>query len=252
MVGDELRILFKLNPFKKELVIVYKDILAYMIDKGVEVVDDPSKADYLITLGGDGTLLYNRMKFQDYDLPILGIGTETSYICQAKTDSWQKQINKLISGEFVVETKTLIEVIFNNISIGTALNEVLIRNAFPKILKFEVVLNQRRAVNKFNFFADGFIVATPTGSSAHAYACYADIIEENSNSLVLVAVAAHRREFTPTYVNNSSVIDINLHDRENKNQKIELIIDGLCVFNIGEHDVIKVKKSSKKQKLIRI
>ncbi|MEM3372814.1 MAG: hypothetical protein QXF76_01200 [Candidatus Anstonellales archaeon] len=248
-----MKLLFKVNPFKRELRIFYSDVRSFLEENNVSIVEEPEEADILLTIGGDGTILYNRVKYSKYDLPIFGIGTETSFICQAKTIDWKEKLEKLINKKYSIESRTLLDIFVNNEFIADSLNEALIRNIDPKILRFDVLVKHSASnSNRFIFSADGFIVATPTGSSAHAYACYADIIDESTNSLVLVAVAPHRREFTPMYILNTSTIEINLSDAENRHQRIQLVSDGLCGFNLSSTDIILIKRSKKKQKFIKI
>ncbi len=236
-----MKLMVKHNPLKPEAKELCNEVVLFFEKKGIELAKEKDeRVDFLITIGGDGTILYHKNRYIEDKVPVFAIGSNTSYICQANRFDWKKKLESILENGYTIEQKTMIDVFYEEQKMATVLNEVLVRNVEPRILFFDVQIYDVEEVARYKFRADGFIVATPTGSSGHSYSCFAEEIKEASGKFVLAALAPYRRAFLPLYLPNSYSVKINVSAPYSKSH---VVCDGLCVFNLMPEDSVRISKS---------
>jgi len=180
------------NPRKRWAHRIARQLHRFLRRRGIAVTHAPQHADLLITIGGDGTILREK---RHCDLPIFGIGSESSFICQARRHDWRGRLSRALRRPRV-EERMMLESTLNGRLLEDALNEVFIRNSDHRVLEFELRVNGRR----FNFTADGVIFSTPTGSTAYAYSAGGRELRPNAGKYEIVGLAPYRRGFSPLVV----------------------------------------------------
>ena len=216
------------NPKKRIAVETKGSVVEFLRKNKIKIM---KHGEILITLGGDGTLLYNREKFGQ---PVFGIGNEKSFICQSNFRNWRKKLAELLSG-YRLEKRMMLECEIDGRKYKRALNEVVVRSRDHRVVELVLFVGNR----KFEFKADGVILATPTGSTAYAYSCGAPELSKKTKKYVVVAIAPYRRAFKPLVVDEKTKCSFYL-----KEGNADLVIDGQFVHPIELGVKIKVKKSS--------
>jgi NAD+ kinase len=193
--------------------------------------------DLLLTLGGDGTLLYALSKL---DLAVFGINIgQVGFLTESEFgDTLETDLERLKAGDFKVEKLQRLEVRLNGLSVGQALNEAVIHTAHvAKIQKFRISLDGQVADE---FRADGVIVATPTGSTSYAMSAGSPILHPAVGAHVLVPIAPYRIGSRPLVIPDSMELGIRLL---NPRQSV-IVLDGREEMAVGPDDKITIVKSA--------
>ena len=146
------------------------------------------KADLLVTVGGDGTVLKAVREMPDPKTPILGVNMgRRGYLTEVDPSGFENAFVRWVEGKFQLEKLWKISVSYENKTIGEGLNEALLTPSVPaKMLSLEISLRGR---SFYNARADGLIVATPTGSTAHAFSAGGPVLESSLDNLALAFIA---------------------------------------------------------------
>lgn len=206
--------------------------------------------DYVIILGGDGTLLSISKDIAKSNLPVLCINTGTlGFLTEYEDNEIEEAIELLKSQDFVIDTREFLEASCGENNIN-ALNEIVIsrqysENSVNVIIRFEVYANEK-LVDKY--VADGIIVSTPTGSTAYSLSAGGSILTPDLNGFILTPVAPHSLQSRPIVVSNNTEIKIVIKSVQCSQG---LFADGKHVTSLKSDDVIIVKKSNLKINFIR-
>ncbi|MEN9297876.1 MAG: hypothetical protein RLZZ429_189 [Bacteroidota bacterium] len=193
-------------------------IPAYHADKMIPFngpEDLNEEIDCLISLGGDGTMLDAVTMVRDYGIPILGINFgRLGFLASISPEELTSAVEALINRTFVVDKRTLIHLDSNEPLFGDApfaLNEFAIhkRDTSPMI-KIHTYLNGE-FLN--TYWADGLIVATPTGSTGYNMSCNGPILFPESASFVITPVAPHNLNVRSIIVPDNNIISFEVEGR---------------------------------------
>jgi len=202
------------------------------------------QGDAVISLGGDGTLLYILSKINK---PIFGINCGgVGFLTEIEhTDDIFTAIKNLEKGEYRNQKLQRIDTYINENQVGTALNEVVLHSSrVARIQGFEINIDGSLADS---FRGDGLIISTPTGSTSYAMSLGAPILYPTMKSHILVPIAAYRIGARPLVIPSKYEITAKLTG----NPEAVMVIDGQEEILITIEDEIKFKKSSKPVQLIR-
>lgn len=174
-----------------------------------------NNCDLLFSIGGDGTMLDIISLVRDSGIPVLGINLgRLGFLSSISRDEILPAIDEVIAGNYQLEQRTLItlerpEGLFGEMNF--ALNELsLTKTDNTSLAVIEVFVD-----NKFlnTYWADGLLVATPTGSTAYSLSCYGPIISPDSENFVITPIASHNLTVRPIVVPDSSTITLKLSGR---------------------------------------
>jgi NAD+ kinase len=204
----------------------------------------------VISLGGDGTLLDTITFVKDKEIPILGINYgRLGFLASIGKEDLHNAIRALVNQTYVIENRTLIHLdaslpLFGDVSY--ALNELTIhkRDSSPMI-KIHTYLNGE-FLN--TYWADGLIVATPTGSTAYSLSCNGPIVFPESGSFVITPVAPHNLNVRPIVVPDDNIISFEV---EGRTDGFICALDGRKEL-VGKEVQLAVKKESFGIKLVRL
>jgi len=222
------------NPKKKSAEELGKKVRKFLGGKGVRVISG-RKADLLITVSGDGTILYNKNKF---DAPVFGIGSKKSFICNANGKNWKGRLSQVIFGKTGFGKRLMLSSVLDGKKLPDALNEVVVRNRAHRILALKLWVGKR----KFEFIADGVMFSTPTGSSAYAYSCGGKELKAGSKKYEIVAIAPFRRRFKPMVVPENTVCRLEIASECDAHA----VIDGQFAYKLKRKSRVRVWKSKSK------
>lgn len=231
------RVLVAANPKKPRALELEKEVENFFLERRVEL---SRKADLVVAIGGDGTVLY---KAHDKPgIPVFGIGSKRSFICEATGENWREKLSSALE-KGKVEEATMLDGWLNGKKIEPCLNEYCVRGTGHRLLRFKL----KAGGEEFEFRADGIIFSTPTGSTAYAYSAGGKELEEGCGKYEIVAIAPYRRTFEHLVVDEKTESELEIECE----QEAMLVVDGLFEHAVQNGSVLKVKKSSEKIKFLK-
>jgi len=158
--------------------------------------------DFLLSIGGDGTFLDSMLIVKKSGIPVVGINTgRLGFLANNQVDEIEEVINNLDKQEYLLEKRTVIELIpENNVfkEESYALNEFTIHKGSNSTL---VTISTYVNNDFFNtYWCDGIILSTPTGSTAYSMSCGGPIVMPDSNTFILTPVAPHNLNVRPVII----------------------------------------------------
>ncbi len=205
---------------------------------------DKLEGDIVISLGGDGTLLYilNKLNKPVFGINCGGVGFLTEI---EHSEDLFSAIKKLESKSYQIQKLDRIEAFLNDLHVGTALNEVVLHSSrVAKIQGFEIEIDGSIADS---FRGDGVIIATPTGSTSYAMSVGAPILYPTMQSHIIVPMAAYRIGARPLVVPSK----YNIKAKITGHPEAVMVIDGQDEIMIKNDDKLEFKKSKESVELIR-
>ncbi len=173
------------------------------------------KVDFLISIGGDGSILDSVTLVRDAGIPILGINTgRLGFLSNISKEEIGRVIETLFDGKYKIEQRALIRVetghgIFNKLNF--ALNELTIhRKDSSSMMTIHAYLNEQYLNS---YWADGLIIATPTGSTAYSLSCGGPIVVPGSENFIITPVAPHNLNVRPIVLSDNTVIRLKIEGR---------------------------------------
>jgi NAD+ kinase len=232
--GIQFRVYHRLNDFIKEHCDLgldlgefrgHKDLIAYA-------------PDFLITIGGDGTILDATTLVRDSGIPILGINTgRLGFLSNVSRGKIAQSIQALKDKNYTLSARHLLHLDCDSLDLEMpfALNEITVsRKDTTAMVTVEVTINGE-FIN--NYWADGLIIATPTGSTGYSLSCNGPIIMPGSKTLVLTPIAPHNLTARPFVIPNSCEIELKISSREEWN----LVSLDSRIYSIKNGESLKVR-----------
>ncbi|MFY7671912.1 NAD kinase [Tenacibaculum sp. MEBiC06402] len=181
--------------------------------------DDLSDSfDVLFSVGGDGTILRAVTYIRDLNIPILGINSgRLGFLATVQKQEIKEAIELLVKGEYTVQERTLLQLKTNPETnafsdLNFALNEITIaRRNTTSMIGVKTYLNEEYLTN---YWADGLIIATPTGSTGYSLSCNGPVILPNSTSLIITPIAPHNLNARPIVIPEETTIQLEISARE--------------------------------------
>ena len=174
-----------------------------------------AKASYVISLGGDGTLLETIDLVKKSGVPLLGVNTgRLGFLASVNTNDLKKSIQLLLKEKFTLDKRELIEISGCNNCFGEvnyALNEFTIhKKDSSAMINIDTYID---GVFLNSYFADGLIVATPTGSTAYSLSCGGPIMIPDSDNFIITPIAPHNLTVRPIVISNNKQISFKVSGR---------------------------------------
>ena len=173
------------------------------------------KPDYLVTIGGDGTILDAVTLVRDSGIPILGINTgRLGFLANVSKENIRNAMRALKSKAYVIDERNLIRVDSDqmDLDLNFAMNEITVsRKDTTAMVTVKVWINDE-FLN--SYWADGLIVATPTGSTGYSLSCGGPIIMPGSQNFVITPIAPHNLNVRPFVIPNSYKLRLKVEGRE--------------------------------------
>jgi len=202
----------------------------------------PEDTDCIIVMGGDGTMIRVVRKTRKTDIPIIGINLGTlGYLCELDTNTMYQGIDKLLSGECIVEKRLMVKGYRKNETQGrTALNDIVVHSTgWLAILRINVYVNGQFLAT---YEGDGVLISTPTGSTGYNLSAGGPIIEPGANILALTPINAHNLNSKGIILRADDVIEVELVPRRSaKDDTAYVSCDGdrFTTLNAGDRFVIE-------------
>jgi len=257
---DDLSGLLRLLSHKKLSVIIYRPFLDYLQQEcGIypEIAgrfDDcdelPSDVSFLFSLGGDGTLLKSFMVAKNSDIPLVGINSgRLGFLSDISRDEINRAIDEILEGNIYIDERTVLELEtvkdFKPLY-QYALNEITVTKLdSSSMIKIHTYIDDEYMNT---YWADGLIIATPTGSTAYSLSVGGPIVSPDSENFVISPIAPHNLTVRPLVVPDRKSITLQV---EGRGLHFLTSVDSKsdpCFFS----EKLKIRKASFKVKTVRL
>jgi NAD+ kinase len=235
-----------------ELLISEKFAQSFKIAKNLPVFNEnnlPAETDFFISIGGDGTLLESITYIRDKEIPVLGINTgRLGFLATISKDETEEAVKSLINKEIKISPRTLIQLDASPGLFGTmpyALNDFTIMKKDSSMIRVEVYVNQD-LLNAY--WADGIIVATPTGSTGYSLSCGGPLVYPLSESIVITPVSPHNLTVRPIILSDNVELEFRVEGRA-KNFQVSL---DSRYSTIDSGHTLKVRKAPFRVNLVNL
>lgn len=207
------------------------------------------QADFVISMGGDGTLLRSAMEVRDKQTPIIGINTgRLGFLAGISGGDLEAVFHRIYEGEYTIERHSALNALSNGIALrdgGFALNEIaILKRDNASMISIRCSLDSQELVT---YHADGLIIATPTGSTAYSLSNGGPIIAPTTGTLCLTPVAPHSLSLRPLVISDQVEIGISV---ESRSHNFLLAMDGRSM-TCREGTPITVRRAPYEVRLVR-
>ena len=207
----------------------------------IESAEDFFKLDFLLTLGGDGTMLSLARAVGDRNVPILGIHLgELGFLAAVNVDQMFEKLDQVVAGDYLVQPRIVLKsTVCNGGKSSTffALNDMVIdRGKSHRMLVYELQANNHVIAN---YKADGLIVSTPTGSTAYSLAAGGPIVVPTMRTMIVTPICPHSLTLRPIVIPDDQVLKISFpsdHD-----DGIALAVDGQICEELGSGSKVEIQ-----------
>ena len=207
----------------------------------IESAEDFFKLDFLLTLGGDGTMLSLARAVGDRNVPILGIHLgELGFLAAVNVDQMFEKLDQVVAGDYLVQPRIVLKsTVYNGGKSSTffALNDMVInRGKSHRMLVYELQANNHVIAN---YKADGLVVSTPTGSTAYSLAAGGPIVVPTMKTMVVTPICPHSLTLRPIVIPDDQVLKISFpsdHD-----DGISLAVDGQICEELGSSSKVEIQ-----------
>ena len=218
---------------EKDVKVVIEENFLNLIRENKEIAKDypqfstfeelDASYDIFFSIGGDGTILQTITYVRDLGIPIVGINTgRLGFLATIQKEHIVTSVEKILKKEYKISQRSLIELSLEDenqqkTSMGNlnfALNEITIsRKNSTSMISVETYLDGEYLTN---FWADGLIISTPTGSTGYSLSCGGPVIMPGNSSFVLTPIAPHNLNARPLVVPDNLQISLRVSGREDK------------------------------------
>ncbi len=174
--------------------------------------------DLFVSFGGDGTMLRAISYVGNSGIPIVGVNTgRLGFLSTFKKEDVRKVVTEFVAGAYTIEERSMVEICTDSHiedfgDLNFALNEITVsRKDTTSMITVETFLNGEYLTN---YWADGLIVATPTGSTGYSLSCGGPVIAPTAKSLVLTPIAPHNLNARPFVISDDTKIKLKVSGRE--------------------------------------
>jgi NAD+ kinase len=211
-----------------------------------------ARADLIISLGGDGTLLNIAPLVERPDVPILGVNMGgLGFITEVAVDELEAVLSKTLEGDFEVERRMTLEVRVSGkkrrMRKFRVLNDAVItKGARSRIIDLETYVGNDYLCT---YRADGLIISTPTGSTAYSLAAAGPILEPTLGAIVLAPICPHTLTNRPIVVPSNVAIRVTLRSF---GDTVILIPDGQQGVRLNNGDIVEARDYGLPVSLIKL
>lgn len=250
------------NLWKNDSLAVAREMRTYLEQRGIECtvhevenldesIEISIRTDLLVSVGGDGTVLYCARLVQDLGIPILAVNLGTfGFITEISSSEWQHALQCVLDGEERISRRLMLKVsvmregrrVFQCLGLNEA---VVTSSGVAKVVNIDLFVGKTRAGT---FRSDGIIIATPTGSTGYSLAAGGPILDSEMSALIITPVCPFTLSNRPLVLGANEVITMRVD--EGQRTDLMLTVDGQQYYELREGDDIVVEKSRSKALLI--
>lgn len=212
----------------------------------------PNEVDFLLSIGGDGTILRAITFTRGKNIPILGVNIgRLGFLAKIQKNEIRKSLTQVLQKEYTISNRSLLsletEPTMSGLeSLNFALNEITVsRKNTTSMITVATYLNDEYLTS---YWADGLIVSTPTGSTGYSLSCGGPVLTPEVSSFVITPIAPHNLNARPLVIPDEMEITLKVSGRE---QEFLVSLDSR-VFTFAKETTLKIKKNSFQVPMIEI
>ena len=208
-------------------------------------------SDLVITLGGDGSILRAMQHAAPSETPLLGINMgRVGFLTETPPEAWRATLERVLAGEGSVESRMMLRVTLRRggaaIEQEDALNDAVVsRGALARTVRLKTYVD---GASLTRYVTDGLILATPTGSTAYAYAVGGPILPPWLENILVVPAAPHLSLERPLVLDSDAIIDVYVSTE----MPGMLTVDGRMEGELLNGDVVRIERSPLKARFLRL
>ena len=203
-----------------------------------------TRADLIVAIGGDGTLLYAARLVAGHAVPMLGINRgRLGFLTDVSPNSMLEDIDRVLAGRYTEDRRSLLAARVERRDAAPiralALNDVVVNKwATGRTMDFETTINGN-FVNTHS--GDGMVIATATGSTAYALSCGGPIVQPDLDVWVLAPICPHTLSDRPIVVRAGSTIQLRMTDRPEAHAQVTC--DGTTIGDLMHSDTLYIESA---------
>lgn len=177
--------------------------------------DFDEKNEFIFSVGGDGTFLHSVLNIRNFDIPVIGVNSgRLGFLADISADQIQDALTHIFNHRYKIVERSMLQVNFEgckNLDFNYALNEMaVLKTDTSSMINVSAFIN-----NEFlnNYWADGLIIATPTGSTAYSLSVGGPILTPDSENFVITPLAPHNLTIRPIVVPDKCEITLKVEGR---------------------------------------
>ena len=198
------------------------------------------EVDFLVALGGDGTLISVARRSYKFNKPILGINAgKLGFLTDINPENVESFLDKFLKGEYRIDERMVIEVDYEDKKLYAFNDVVITKDIISSMIEINVDTNESH-LNRY--YGDGLIISTPTGSTAYNLSAGGPVVYPLTESFILTPICPHSLTQRPLVLPSHFEISIKVNSFNSR-----LVIDGQEIFDMKK---IKIRKAKNPAKLI--
>lgn len=214
-----------------------------------------ARADLVISLGGDGTLLALAHAAGPYGTPLLGVDLGSfGFLAAERFETVMDCLPRIVAGEFETEPRVMVaaEVMRGGetASVHCGLNEAVIASSdVGRLVRLHTRVDGEHIAT---YPADGLIISTPTGSTAYGLSAGGPIVSPSVKSLILTPICSHTLYTRPLVVDPSATIEVSCTRRGQPTDRVCVTLDGQDLVQLRADDTVRVRRAPYDAQLVRV
>ena len=200
--------------------------------------------DYVVSIGGDGTILRSADEIGKLSIPIIGLNKgRLGFLANSPIEVFDSLIDKIQASKFKISERSIIQVEFEG-NIKSPLNEISVsRKNTTSLITIDTKLDNQYLNT---YWADGLIISTPTGSTGYSLSCGGPIIMPDSKNFVLTPIAPHNLNARPLVISGEKKIEISINGRESE----YFVLADSKIFSVSIDSKLNISKAPHVLKMI--
>ncbi len=212
--------------------------------------DFDNSCDFIFSVGGDGTFLHSVLNIRNFDIPVVGVNSgRLGFLADISENQVQNALTQILNHHYSVIERSMLQVDFcgmKNLDFNFALNEItVLKTDTSSMINIYAYLG-KELLN--NYWADGLIIATPTGSTAYSLSVGGPILTPDSENFVITPLAPHNLTVRPLVVPDKYEIELKI---EGRGTHFLTSLDFRSVA-VDLSTIIKIKKAGFKLKTLQL
>ena len=216
--------------------------VAELARNGMSGAPTRSLPDLVVVLGGDGAILGAVRAFADHPTPTIGINFgRVGFLASTPASDWREALAGVLAGEGVVEPRMRLEaeIVHSGGAVErvVALNEVaVVRGAAPGMAALSVTVDGEWIAD---YRADGLIVATPSGSTAHSLSAGGPILFPSMLGMILTPICPQGLSYRPIVLHPDARLELSIRETSDRTLAV---VDGQGFLPLAEGDLVRIRR----------